>query len=417
MTSTSDLAVGWRGMVAGFGLLAVGEVLARLLGLASTILMARVLGPDGFGLVALGTTLVAWTALGVDAGTELLAVRDLGRDPARLRTIAEPLLGLRLAMALTFMSLAVGAGVAVGGMDAHVLSLFALALPALALNPRFMAVAVRASGAVAIGNVAGQVVLLAGVLVLVGTGDVATVPLLIAGGELAYASVVFGVLIARIGPIRPRVVPSVWRTTLRQTGSLFGYSAARAVAYSADLLLIGLLLGHVEAGQYGAAYKPVLFVSGGLGLFYWSFLASHGRGDASDRRRLVVRTLRTVPPVVLAGTIALSASAPLLVSIMYGDGFEPAAAALAILAWTLPLQAWGGVYTMVLIAGGRQHSLLRNNVAGAAANVLANLAVIPTAGISGAAVATVVTEMGIHLANRWVAVAAGLAPASLRPAA
>ncbi len=394
---------GWQSLVQGFGLLAGGEVFARLLGFASIVTMAQALGPDRFGIIVLGTTIVAWTALGVDAGTELLAVRDIGRAPERFAAIVEPLLGLRLAIALALGSLLVLVTlVAGGGENAETLGLFALALPALALNPRFMAVAVRASAAVATGNVVGQLVLLVGVLVLVGAGDTPTVPILVAGGELANALVVLGVLARRRAPLRPRFDVVAWRSTLRATGPVLGYHVARATIYSADVFLIGLLLGAREAGQYGAAYKPVLFVGGGLGLFVVSLLAAVGE-DGAAGRRLARRSLRVVPAAALAVTVALSASASLTVPLAFGDAFAPAVPALMVLAWTLPIQAAGGVYSTMLLAADRQRTLLHNNAAGALVNVLANLVVIPTLGIVGAAGVTVATELLVQLANRRAA--------------
>jgi O-antigen/teichoic acid export membrane protein len=403
----------WRELIRGFGMLAAGEVAARILGLASVVAMAQALGPDGFGIVALGTTLVAWTALGVDAGTELLAVRDLGRAPQRLRAIAEPLLGLRLTMALALGAVLVLVALVAGGGDAETLALFALVLPALALNPRFMAVAVRASAAVAVGNVLGQAVLLAGVLALVGMGDVERVPILVAVAELAYASVVLGALLRYRAPLRPRIDTAAWREALRAGAPILGYSFARAAIYSADLVLIAVLLEHADAGHYGAAYKPVLFVSGALGLFFVSLLAALGEGDRAGRDELVRRALRFVPVVVLMGTVALSASAPVTVPLVFGEQYEPAIAVLAVLAWTLPIQAVGGTYWCLLIAAGRQQSLLRANAAGALGNFLVNLAAIPLLGIVGAAAVTVATELLIVLANRRTARRLGLSPRDL----
>lgn len=397
-------ARGWRGVVRGFGILAGGETLARLLGFAAIVVMTRRLGPEGFGVVAVGTTLVAWTALVVDAGTEQRAVRDLSRAPERARSLAEPLLGLRIALALVLGACLAGGALGFGaGGDSEALALFALALPAVALNPRFMAVALRASGGVAAGNVLGQIVLLVGVIVLVGSGDVRTVPILVAAGEALYAAVVLAFLVPRVGALRPRVDVRGWWENLLAGRALLGTNAARAVVYSADLLLIALLLGDADAGHYGAAYKPVLFVSGAMGLFYVNFLAAHQEGTAEDRSGLATRALRTTPVVAGAVALAITLSAPFVTTLVFGDGFAPAAAAMAVLAWTLPLQAANGVYANLLISAGRERVLLRSNGWGAAGNVLANLAVIPLLGIAGAAAVTVLTEAGIVAANRRAA--------------
>ena len=402
---------GWRGVVSDFGLLAVGEIIARVLGLATFVVIARRLGTDGFGVVVLGTTLVTWTALVVDAGTETIAVRDLGRDPRRLRSIAEPLLGLRLALAGVFGGLFGGAVLAIGsGAGATALALFSLTIPAIAVNPRFMGVAVRAAGTVAVGNVTGQAVLFVGALLLVHAGDVVRVPLLVASGELLYASVVIAALVRRAGRMLPRVDLEMWRTSLRDSRGLLAHNFLRAITYSADLLLIGVILGTGAAGQYGAAYKPVLFVSGGMGLFYVSLLAAQG-ADAGAGRQLARRALMTVPPVAAAGAAMLCVGAGLFVGVAYGPAFDGAAAPLMVLAWVLPVQAVGGVYATRLVATDHQDLLVRSNAWGAVANVALNLAVIPLVGITGAAAVTVLTELGVQLRNRRAAVRLDIAPA------
>ena len=76
------------------------------------LLLARRLGPFGFGVITLGATLVGWFSLVVDSGTEILNVREVARRPDRFRHIAEHVLGLRLAMSLAATAPFVG-GVAI----------------------------------------------------------------------------------------------------------------------------------------------------------------------------------------------------------------------------------------------------------------------------------------------------------------
>src|SRR5919197_533153 len=125
----------WRVLVQSFGTLAVGEGVARLLGLVA----------------------VFWTARRLAAGVFALAALFATHRQA----------------------------------DRNLLWLFALVLPARALNLRWMVLGVRASKAVAVGNVASQLVFAGGVFLLVSDKhDTSVVPILQAGGEFAYALVV-----------------------------------------------------------------------------------------------------------------------------------------------------------------------------------------------------------------------------------
>ena len=79
--------------------------------------------------------------------------------------------------------------------------------------------------------------------------------------------------------------------------------------------------------------------------------------------------------------------------VFYGHAYDDAALPLALLVFSVPLLAIAGAYGVALIAGHRQAALMRNNVAGAVFNIVANIAVIPVSGIAGAAAVTVASEI------------------------
>ena len=403
----------WRVLVQSFGTLAVGEGVARLLGLVAVFWTARRLEPGGFGLITLGATLVAWFSLVVDSGTEVLKTRDISRHPHRLREIAEPVLGLRLVLSTGAAGVfALAALFATHRQaDRNLLWLFALVLPARALNLRWMVLGVRASKAVAVGNVASQLVFAGGVFVLVSDKhDTSVVPILQAGGELAYALVVLAAVARRFGILRPRVDLGGWLATLRASLPLFVNAAARAAVYSFNIVLIAVILKRSDVGFYGAAYKPVLFFIGAAGLFFISFLASYSGASAEDASALLRRTIRISALITIPIALVLSATSSVVVTIVYGDAYAPAATSLAILSWMIPVLALAGPYGNVLIAGDRQGILMRNNLLSAAFSVAANAAVVPLAGIEGAAIVAVASQFLVLALSYRSAVGLKLAP-------
>lgn len=404
----------WRALRARFATLAVGESIASLFGLLAIVLLARRLGPDGFGLFALGTTLVAWFALVVDSGTEFLNIRDISRRPDRFREIAEPVLGLRLALAApaAIVMVVITLVVPATESDRHVLWLFALVLPVIAVNPRWMVLGIGASKPVAAGNVLRQVVLVTGTVLFVeGAHDVAVAPVLQIVAELAYGVVILITVGLRIGWIRPRVDIAKWRSTLVQSLPLMGNQFARAVVYSADLFLVAAFVGGKAVGYYGGAAKPVLFLSGVLSLLNVSFLTSFSAGGSREQSQALFRTaIRSAAAITAAVATIGAILSPVIVTVLYGQSYAPAATALTILILSTPVLALTGIYSMTLIAADQQRVLMRNNWCGAAFNVAANLVVIPLAGIEGAAAVTVVAELLNLALNSRSAASRGLAP-------
>lgn len=398
-------------LLRSFGALSVGEAMARVISLVAVVVAARVLDPGGFGVVILGVTLVNWFRLVVDGGTELLTMRDVSREPERFREIAEPVLALRLALSLVACGLFVGIAMllAPSPSDRLTLALFALSLPPIALNPRWMVIGLQSSKAVAVGNIGSQAVLAVGVLALVNDAhDGEVVALLSALGELVYCACVIHAVARRVGLPHPRVRLESWRSTLRASSPLLLNQAARAVMYSADLMIIAVVLTSSDLGLYGAAYRPVLFVSGIIGLFAASFLASYSASAQS--RDLFRRATLAAVAISVPLAVVMSVTADPFVTLVFGDGYTRAAIPLAILAWSLPLLALSVPYSSALIAAERQITLMWHSVAGAALNIVANVVLIPSYGINAASATTVASFLVVLLLNHRSAVRSGLAP-------
>jgi O-antigen/teichoic acid export membrane protein len=411
----------WRRLLKSFSALAAGEGAARLIGFIAVVLLARRLNPVAFGLVVVGTTLVNWFRIVVDSGTEVIGVRDVARDPRRFREIVEPILGLRLALSLAAGGLLAGVAMVLPATatDRQAAVLFAVILPVVALNLRWMVLGVEKAKAVAVGNVASQAVLVAGVFTLVlDRGDVLVVPALLAIGELLYAIIVLGAVVRRFGVLRPRVNLSRWVGLLRSSWPLAANGVARTALYSFDVLLIGIVLSRWEVGLYGAAYKPVMFASGMVALLSVSFLAVCSAPEVLGERGAMVRRTALIAGAAMAPVaLVTSLVADPFLTGFFGPDYGAAAPALAILAWTLPVLACTLPYGSVLIAADRQRRLMRNNLTGAGFNVGANLLAVPLVGIEGAAAVTVASLLLVLVLNQRDAVRLGLAEPILPRAA
>lgn len=383
-------------LVRSFAALFTGEVAARAFGLLGVLLLARRLGPSDFGIVSFALSLVGWFGLVVDSGTELLSVRDIAREPHRYRELADRVLGLRLVLSVAAGGIFVAAVelFAHSGRVRDTVVLFAIVLPALALNLRWMVLGVHSAKAVAAGNVAARAVLALGILAFVhGSPDLRRVPFLELAAELTYA-VVIGAAVARhFGIARPRVDVAAWVATLRQSLPLLVNAFARAAFYSFDIVAIELFLGPHDVGLYTAAAKPVLFFTGALGLFSIAFLSSFSSAGPEEAQHLLRRSLRTSFAICALLAVLLSAVAVVAVPLVFGDAYRGAVGALVVLAWRIPLMALTSPLGSALIAAGRQTTLMRINVAGALALVGADLVAVPLGGIVGAAAVSVVASL------------------------
>ena len=402
----------WRELVRSFITLAAGESIARAIGFVAVILMARRLGPGGFGVAILGMTLVHSFRSIVDSGTEIMGVRNTSRTNDRFRELTEPVLGLRLALCLTASLLfaAIALTIPAAADDRRALVMFAFVLPVMGLNIRFMVLGVDAPKAAAFGHVAAQILFALGTLFLLhDRNDLPRVPLLYAAAEMLYAAIIMTVVARQVGIIRPRIELDAWRQAVRTGLPLAVTGLAGAAKYSLGLLLIASLLDAKNVGLFGAAYKPVMFFSTLLALLSLSFLSMYSRSvGGKEHGELTRKTVVAAAVVTVPLAIVVSAGSGTVLSMAFGPDYAGSAAPLAILAWTLPLLAMSLPYGNILIAGDRQWLFMRHNIAGVIASVAGTAAAIPLFGLAGAAYATVLAAALVMALNYRSAVRLGL---------
>ena len=396
-----DAQRGWRMLLRRTAALLAGETAARAIGFVVVVLLARRLGPSGFGVVTLGLTLVTFFAYIVDSGTEVLNVREVARTPSRFREIAEQMLGLRLMLSVV-AALVFIAGVEIvakSPFTRDTVVLFAVILPAIALNLRWMALGVGGSRGIAAGNIASRLVVLLGALLLVSdSADLKRVPFLEAAAELAYVLIVLGVVGGSVGVIRPRANLAVWRSTLRQSFPLTVGGVARATISTFDIIVISLALGPHDVGIYGVAAKPALFAAGAVALFSLSFLSTFSATAAGDAALLHGRALRISFIACVGMAAVLSAAAP-LVPLVFGESYRDAVPVVAVIAWRIPVAVLGLMYTSVLIAHDRQTTVMWNSVVAVVPTVTFSLVAILLFGLIGAAVASIVAAGLLFVLN------------------
>jgi O-antigen/teichoic acid export membrane protein len=403
----------WSSIVRRFGTLAVGEGSARLIGVVAVLLLARRLPPSDFGVVMFGLTLSAWFSLCVDAGTETLGIRDMARTPERLREIAGPILGLRLALSIVAMAVFVSIVwfTAAGQGDRVTLLVFAVILPATALNLRTIVVGAGVSTALGVGNIASQLVFLVGVVFAAhDVQHVAWVPAIRAGGELCYGAVIVLALWPRYGFVRPRLHVEQWLVILRRSAPLFASGIASVLMFSSGVLILGFIAPRDAVGLYAAAHRPVVFCAAVSGLLLVSLLASF---SAVDNRLDAVRIFRRTVWLAMASipcALIISAASRTLLGLAYGQHYEAAALVLAVLIWVVPVRLIGGAWGITLLATHHQGIQLRHNVVGAAATIVGTVAGVTFLGILGAAVAAVVAQLLVVALNYRASVALGIAP-------
>ncbi len=395
--SSDRLEFAARRVASNFAMLASGEVVSRLLALASVGWLTRSLGAEGFGLLSFGVAAVAYGVLIGRAGLDLWGAREAARSE-NVTELTGHLIAVRVPLALaTFLLTITFAVLQQNDAARPIVLLLALLILVDLANLAWVFLGLEQMRLVALATNLNAVLVTGGALLLVRDGShVESAALLMVAGELAGATLLLWTFVHRHGwpPIKPDL--SCGRSMLVQSLPFAAVAVLGAVRYSFDVVLIGLLLGGVQAGLYSAPYRILTFLISIAAAYLTSLLPALVQSHVSDPARgdrLVNGSIRImaifVLPVAVGGTIL----AEDVVTLLFGPAFERSADAFRVLIWALVPLCLGGGYRILLRASNRQSSEMRAVAWSAGTNVALNLVLIPRAGLVGAATATLVGEM------------------------
>lgn len=409
------------GLVRGTAVTAAARGGALVLGIASSIILARALGPAGRGMYALIVLIPALLALtgglGLDPATTYFVARR--RDRARSLATTLALTSAALGVALIAVYALITAlppyrhFLRTTGAEPALVWILVALLPAT-LAAQTLTAAVLALGRYRTYNVITLVtpaVTLLLLLVLVGGPGLDIAGAVVAAGLGTAAGLIAAVM--AFHQVAPAAEPGSDGGVLRAAFG-FGWRAhlgnlAWFIHYRADMFLVGYLAGPAALGFYSTAVglaEKLYLAPSAVGTVLFPRVASgdaereaaggrepDGRdagprpgtgGSAAESARACRHTLWLT--VALAAALAIVA--PPLIELLYGAAFRPSVAPLWALLPGVASLAVGRVVSADLSGRGRPGVVARANGALAAVNVALNLWWIPLWGATGAALAT-----------------------------
>jgi O-antigen/teichoic acid export membrane protein len=386
-------AAGGHGLRDDVVLTLVAKLSVLALGAATTVILARALGPSGRGAlaatVALMTLLVQLGTLGIASANPYFAARE----PAARARIA----GNSLWLAAIVGSLMATAGVAlkafVPGSLADVswaqLALGMVAVP-FALCSVFMQNIALGEGRISlyngveVGSGALTVALIATVFQLAGGGVLLALALMLAPQLAALA--VYASAASRHGRILRRPDRALARRMLGYGARAYVITLLAFMLIRFDLLLVNGIQGSRAAGQYSIAVALadalyLLPAAVALNLF-----ARVARGAADRNVSLAVFQLVAVG-YLLVCAVAAAAAGP-VIALLFGSNYRPAA---SLFLWLLP-----GVYCLGVLevlanhfaAHGMPRELVLAWLPGLLVNLAVNLVLLPSHGTYVASIAS-----------------------------
>ncbi len=384
------------------------RVFLILINAVNTILIARLLGPEGRGQYAVAIAVAAIGAQVLSLGLQSANTYFVARDRTLLNGLTSNSLALGVVVALLGV-LTFGVFAAVPGAAPIGLGLMALAIATvppmlLTLNLRHLLLGI---GEVRDYNL---IDLIAGV-----SGVTITLVLALAGAATPASLLAVAIAVGAIGAgvamrgLRPHLgaLPRPSAQLLRRAGA-YGFRVYLATGFGllvlkSDLLVIQFEDGSEASGLYSVAssFADMLWLLPSvIGAILFPRLSA-----ATDLGRQWSLTLKTVRWTLLGFVPILAVTALVaepVIRIMFGSDFEGAAPALRILCAAILFYGVTSILSQFLAARGLPWVVVVVWALGFVLNLGLNLALVPSMGIEGAALASLIAYAGVFVGIAWV---------------
>jgi O-antigen/teichoic acid export membrane protein len=388
------MAAGARRILANTGWRAVSDIGSKLVTLLLYAVMARQLGASAFGVFVFGLAFVMLVTTLANFGQDGILTREVARDHALIHRYFANTLVLKLTLALPALGVALAVAWAIGmSGDTRLVILFlgiatvveALIQTCFAAYQAFEQLALMP--AVVITQRVVTTLPAIGAMIFFDAGVVA-VAAIYAVGTLVAIWLALTLLVKRVA--KPRLETDVrsWWPLMRVAAPLGLAGVFITVLLRVDTAMVAFFKSDAVVGNYGAAYRlfeASLLVGWSVTAAVYPVFSRLTRSSEPPVSLVYERALK----LVIAASLPLAAGALLLgkplVQLVYGNGFDDAAQALAWLAPAIVFYPLTQISGALLVAQNRQGTLAVVYGLGALENVLANLFLIPVFSLEGAA--------------------------------
>lgn len=371
--------------------------------------ITRHLGVAGYGDYATIFAYLGVFAAILDLGLFVIVVREIAQQPLAEKTILGNMLGLKLTLGVLILGAAYGLvwwipysdivrqGILVGAISQLFMSLNQVPLGSFQANLTMQKATMS--------DVIGRLLLLGLVWWLVNhSGGLVVIIAAVAITNL----VVFGLNVLMIGAkywLVPLFDWPQWRRILISALPMGAVVLLGMIYFKIDILILRSLKGAYEVGIYSAPYKilevllavPSIFMSSVLPIMTVALRESSSKAKQIFQSAFNFLSLIALP--LIAGAVVVATPVMVLIS---GKEYTLSGPVLQILGFSLAGSFLNSVMIYTLIAANQQRRLIVPYIWAVVFNIGANLLLIPQFSFWGAAVTTVLTELGILIFSMYL---------------
>lgn len=402
-----------RVLAANTAVQVVGKVISTILGMVVVGMMTRLLGQEGFGAYSTANAFLQVFAILLDMGLNVMVIQMLGEragDTAFENRAVSAVFSLRFWSALIILSIAPIIAIFTPYSSDIKIAIFALwaSFFFTALNQIVIGVQQRhlKMHVVAISEVAGRAVLLAGMAVAI-VQNWTLVPVVILVSVAGIVNFVINFLIARhYASFKLGFDFAFWKITLMRCWPIGVSIIFSLIYFKSDTLILSWVRPMSEVGIYGAAYR-VLEILTTFPFMYAGVLLpiianAWARGNKEQFSNLIRRSFDAFCVItfpMVAGMILVATHAMILVA---SEKFTASGPVLRVLVLAVGCIYISTIFSHAVVALDLQRAMIKHYIMIAIVVLILYIKFIPIYGIWAAAWLTVLSEAWIMLVNIYM---------------
>ena len=388
----------------------VSQIIASVCGFIWTIVIARYLGVNDYGILGFAISLTGILAITMDLGVNSHVVREIATNydltPKYLGN-AIPLKSLFVigTFILTLIILIL--------MNANTLTITITLLFTIEmvfktfiglLNGSFQAY--EEGKYQGIGNILLNIILLIFILISIFT-DLGIFGITLSYVVANFIPLVYEYIIFTKKIAKPKFEFDIdFCKTITMFALPFALSGIfYSIYYSVDTVMLSNLIGDYATGIYSASYKLISVLTVFYSVYTAVLYPVMSKFFKNDEKLLVVvfeKSVKYLSLIIIPIAIATVLYSTDIIQLIFGIEFNESASALSILIWTVCLLFINGACGTLLNASHKEMTVTKVYFIAAVFNILLNLFMIPHYSYVGAAISTVLSDLLILTISLYV---------------
>lgn len=383
--------------------LSTSEVLSRFIGFITTAYMARVLSSAAFGKVNFVEAIITYFLVIVNPGLSVIGIREIARDREHKEDYISTITALKFI--LFFLAILI-LFVLIFLIDKPYEIKLLIFLYGLTLLPASFLIDWVFNGLekmeyTALTNIAARALFMILVISIVKSAShVFAIPLIKLVTDTFIVISLILIFNRSFGKIRFSFDRKLAWDVMKAALPL-GYSFCMiGIYYSAGTIMLGFMRDDQTVGYYNAASKITLFLIAFSGAFYsaiFPVMSSYYKSSFERLRDFQKKVIKMLVTVALPLGIGVSLLAPRIISFIYGSEYLESVKVLQLLIWAVVIIYINVPFANSMVAMDKQNKLAVAVTIGALTSLSLNFFLIPSLGMTGAAIANICAEFAVFV--------------------